>query len=420
MPEKGTTQKYDHLLHKIEELKTRLSESEDALNAIRNGDVDAIIVSGSDGQKVFSLTNADTNYRILLEEMNEGAMTVNSEGNVLYCNQRFADLIDRHVSEIIGSRCIDIISEGEKEKFRELVKKTCKDQTSGLFSFGNVTNSSSRYLQLSFRLLPSEISGSISIIASDVTEMKQYQEHLEELVKERTLLNEELLRSNKELENFAYVASHDLQEPLRMVTSFTQLLEMQYRDKLDDNAKEYIHFAVDGAKRMYELLNGLLAYSRIHRKGEAFILVDLNRIIDAVIENLELMIKEREAIIKSEKLPEVYADESQMIILFQNLISNSLKFSPNPPRIFISSKSEGDNFTFYVKDEGIGIEPQYFERIFLIFQRLNPRDNYEGTGIGLAICKRIVERHEGKIWLESEFGKGTTFYFSIPKQQNIK
>lgn len=418
MPEKETTKKYYHLLHEIEELKTRLSESEEALNAIRNGEVDAIIVSGSDGQKVFSLTNAETSYRILLEEMNEGAITINSEGNVLYCNQRFADLVARPVSQIIGFKCIDIISEGEKEKFRKLVKKACKDQTSGLFSFSN-ESSSTKYLQLSFRLLPSEITGDISIIASDVTEMKQYQDHLEEIVKERTILNRELLRSNKELENFAYVASHDLQEPLRMVTSFTQLLEMQYKDKLDDKAKEYIHFAVDGSRRMYELLNGLLAYSRIQRKGKAFIMVDLNRIIEGVIENFELVINVRKAIIKSEKLPVVYADESQMILLFQNLISNSLKFSTNPPRIFISSKSEGDNFTFCVKDEGIGIEPQYFERIFLIFQRLNPRDQYEGTGIGLAFCKRIVERHEGKIWLESEFGKGTTFYFSIPKQQAI-
>jgi nitrogen-specific signal transduction histidine kinase len=232
-------------------------------------------------------------------------------------------------------------------------------------------------------------------------------------------LSQELLRSNKELENFAYVASHDLQEPLRMVTSFTQLLQKQYGDKLDDSANEYIHYAVDGSKRMYELLNGLLAYSRIHSKGKAFIMVDLNKVLESVIDNLSMKITEREAVIKADELPTVYADESQMILLFQNLISNSIKFSTNPPRIFISSKAEGDNYTFYVRDEGIGIELQYFERIFLIFQRLMPRDQYEGTGIGLSICKRIIERHEGKIWLESEYGKGTTFIFIIPKQQAI-
>jgi light-regulated signal transduction histidine kinase (bacteriophytochrome) len=147
-------------------------------------------------------------------------------------------------------------------------------------------------------------------------------------------------------------------------------------------------------------------------------MVDINKIIDAVKESLQLKIKESNAIIETQILPSVYADESQMTILFQNLISNSLKFSTNPPRIYISSKKEGDNFTFCIKDEGIGIESQYFERIFLIFQRLNPREQYEGTGIGLAICKRILERHDGKIWLESEPGKGTAFYFSIPKRQD--
>jgi signal transduction histidine kinase len=229
-------------------------------------------------------------------------------------------------------------------------------------------------------------------------------------------LNEELLRSNKELENFAYIASHDLQEPLRMVSSFTQLLSLQYGDKLDDNAKEYISFAVDGAKRMYDLLNGLLAYSRIETKGKEFNEVDLSGVLENILKNLSLKIQERNAVIKSDELPVVSADESQMISLFQNLIANSIKFSTNSPRIYISSKSEQNFYLISVRDEGMGIEPQYFERIFLIFQRLMPRDQYEGTGIGLAICKRIVERHGGRIWVESEPGKGSVFFFTIPKR----
>lgn len=228
-------------------------------------------------------------------------------------------------------------------------------------------------------------------------------------------LNEELLRSNKELENFAYVASHDLQEPLRMVSSFTQLLEHQYRDKLDDRAQEYIRYAVDGAKRMYDLLNGLLDYSRIHTRGKEFKRVDLTRILEIAKRNLTLMIEEKNASIKSNTLPEVDADEGQMILLFQNLIANSIKFSIEIPKIYISSKSVDDNYVITVKDEGIGIESQYFDRIFRIFQRLLPREQVEGTGIGLAICKRIVERHGGKIWVESEPNKGSTFYFTIPK-----
>jgi chemotaxis family two-component system sensor kinase Cph1 len=229
-------------------------------------------------------------------------------------------------------------------------------------------------------------------------------------------LNEELLRSNKELENFAYIASHDLQEPLRMVSCFTQLLLQQYEGQLDDRAHDYIHFAVEGANRMYELLNGLLAYSRIHSKGKNFAEVNTNHVIADVRKNLSLKIKERNATIKVGNLPVIHADGTQMIQLFQNLISNAIKFSPENPDIFISSEKNGDHYSFAIKDHGLGIDPQYFEKIFNIFQRLLPREKYEGTGIGLAICKRIVERHGGKIWLESEPEKGTTFFFTIPME----
>ena len=226
-------------------------------------------------------------------------------------------------------------------------------------------------------------------------------------------LNEELLRSNKELQNFAYIASHDLQEPLRMVSSFTQMLALQYGEKLDDKAHTYIQYAVDGAKRMYDLLNGLLDYSRIQMKEKTFSVVDMNDILEHVRKDLQLKIKERNAVIESEVLPVVYADKSQMIILLQNLISNSIKFSPEPPLINISLKRESDNYVISVKDHGIGIESQYFERIFLIFKRLYNNDKYEGIGLGLALCKRIVERHGGKIWVESKPGKGCTFSFTL-------
>lgn len=228
-------------------------------------------------------------------------------------------------------------------------------------------------------------------------------------------LNEELLRSNTDLQQFAYVASHDLQEPLRMVSSFTQLLELRYADKLDQEAVEYIRFAVAGSKRMYELLNGLLAYSRVQTKGRQFNNVDMNVVVRKVTENLNLIITEKGAVIKSKKLPVVIADENQMIQVVQNIIENSLKFSKDTPVISISATRENNEYVFSFKDKGIGIEKQYFERIFRIFQRLNRPDQYEGTGIGLAICKRIVERHGGRIWVNSEINKGATFYFSIPE-----
>jgi PAS domain S-box-containing protein len=245
----------------------------------------------------------------------------------------------------------------------------------------------------------------------DITDLKQGTELL--ILK----LNEDLLKSNKELESFAYITSHDLQEPLRMVTSFSQLLEKQYGDKLDDRAREYIGFAVDGAKRMYDLINGLLTYSRISRKEITFTNVDFNKVLDSVKDNLSLILKERKCEIGSTKLPVVFADHSQMIHLLQNLISNGIKFSGDSPRIHISAKTEKTHYVFSVRDKGIGIDPQYFDKIFMIFKRLLPRDQYEGTGIGLAICKSIVENHGGQIWVESEPGKGSCFYFTIAKKQ---
>ena len=250
---------------------------------------------------------------------------------------------------------------------------------------------------------------SLTGVNFDITDLKEGTERL------ISKLNEELLRSNKELENFAYIASHDLQEPLRMVTCFTQLLAKQFNETLDDNAKEYIGFAVDAAKQMYDLINGLLDYSGISRKEITFSEVDMNKIIDSVKANLGLIIKEKNCRIETDDLPVVFAESNQMIQLFQNLIANGIKFSKNDPHIYISSKTEKTHFLFSVKDEGIGIETKYFDKIFEIFKRLMPKDQYEGTGIGLAICKRIVENHDGKIWVESEPGMGSVFHFTLYK-----
>jgi len=250
-------------------------------------------------------------------------------------------------------------------------------------------------------------------VCYDITEMKSGAENV--LFK----LNEELLRSNRALEHFAYVASHDLQEPLRMVSSFTQLLSMKYKDKLDDNAREYIQFAVEGTERMYAMINDLLAYSRIQTRVNEFKEVDMNHVMEYVKKILSIQIQQSKASVTYSNLPKIFADENQIIQLMQNLVSNAIKFSNNTPEVHISFKSDTDNNTFSVADNGIGIEPQYFENIFKIFQRLMPKEEYAGTGIGLAICKVIVERHGGKIWVESEPDKGSTFYFTTPKNSSI-
>jgi signal transduction histidine kinase len=234
----------------------------------------------------------------------------------------------------------------------------------------------------------------------------------DELVK----TNEKLERSNKDLEQFAYVASHDLQEPLRMVTMFTQLLDKKYADKLDTDAHEYIQFAVNGAKKMQMLINDLLSYSRISSQRKNFKISDTTAILKEAIHNLQPLIAENDAVIThDEQFPFIYCEETQMIRLFQNLISNAVKFrkEAETPIVHIACTQNDGTYLFSVKDNGIGISPEYFERIFVIFQRIEVHSRYVGTGIGLSICKKIVEWHHGKIWLESKENVGTTFFFTI-------
>jgi PAS domain S-box-containing protein len=228
----------------------------------------------------------------------------------------------------------------------------------------------------------------------------------------------ELQRSNQELQQFAYVASHDLQEPLRMVTSYVQLLARRYKGQLDADADDFIAFAVDGATRMQQLIKGLLAYSRVGTRGQPFAPTDCQSALDQALADLKVTLEENGATVTHDPLPTVMADATQLGQLFQNLIGNAVKFrNDRPSQIHVGAKQRDDEWLFWVQDNGIGIEPQYTERIFLIFQRLHTRDEYPGTGIGLSICKRIVERHDGRIWVESEPGQGSRFYFTIPKSK---
>jgi light-regulated signal transduction histidine kinase (bacteriophytochrome) len=225
----------------------------------------------------------------------------------------------------------------------------------------------------------------------------------------------DLHRSNQDLEQFAYVASHDLQEPLRMVASYTQLLAQKYGGQLDDKAQSYINYAVDGATRMQGLINDLLTYSRVNTRGQALEPTDLHAVLGEALRNLTAAIEENQAIITNDDLPTVRADATQLQQVFQNLISNAIKFRGEAsPHIHVSAREEGGEWLFSVKDNGIGIDAKHAERLFVIFQRLHTRQEYPGTGIGLAVCKRIVERHGGRIWFESEPGKGSTFFFTLP------
>ncbi len=255
-------------------------------------------------------------------------------------------------------------------------------------------------------------------VGSDITQRKAAEAELRRAHDELARKAQELERSNSELEQFAYVASHDLQEPLRMVSSYTQLIMRRYGERLDGDAKEFMNYVVDGAARMKQLIEDLLAYSRVGTKGKEFREIELEASLKRAVTNLRAAIQESGASVTWDALPRVSADDAQLAQLFQNLIGNALKFrGPSVPRIHVSCSEREGEFEIVVSDNGIGIEPQYFERIFMVFQRLHTKGDYPGTGIGLAICKKVVERHGGRIWVDSALGEGSRFHFTLPKKR---
>ena len=255
-------------------------------------------------------------------------------------------------------------------------------------------------------------------VGSDITARKRAEAEVRRAHDELAKKAEELQRSNAELEQFAYVASHDLQEPLRMVSSYTQLLGKRYGDKLQGDAQEFMHYIVDGAARMKQLIEDLLAYSRVGTKGKEFKPVSIETPLKKAIGNLRAAIEESSAAVTWDPLPTVDVDEMQLAQLFQNLMGNALKFrGQGVPRIHVSAEEKAGEWHLTIADNGIGIEPQYFERIFMLFQRLHAMGEYPGTGIGLAICKKVAERHGGRIWVTSTPGAGSTFHFTLPKKE---
>ncbi len=243
---------------------------------------------------------------------------------------------------------------------------------------------------------------------------------LEARVAERSALAEErareLARSNSELQQFVHVASHDLKEPLRMINSFVQLLQKSFERKLDADGEEYMRYVLEGARRIQRLIDDLLSYTRLGARSILLEPVPVQAVVEEALTNLKITLEETKAAVTCGPMPEVEADRTHLVLLFQNLIGNGVKFNGGrKPKVHVGAREERDRWVFSVADNGIGIEPRYFDKIFVVFQRLHAREEYPGTGIGLALCKKVVEQHKGKIWVDSEPGKGSTFYFTIPR-----
>ncbi|MEG3929431.1 MULTISPECIES: PAS domain S-box protein [unclassified Microcoleus] len=357
-----------------------------------------------------ALQESEFKYRQIVELAKEGIWVIDRNGLTTYVNHAMARMLGYSELEMFGRSLFDFMDEGEKPQAIENVerhKQGMGEQHEFKFKSKDGKDiwtdmSTSSVMDSQGNLLSS------CALVYNITARKEAEQQLLQLT-------EDLKRSNEELEQFAYVASHDLQEPLRAVTSYTQLLAQRYQGNLDDRADKYINYIVDGATRMQQLINDLLAYSRLGTRGQEFEPADCKAAVQQSLCNLQIAIAETKAVITCDAMPTVMADEFQLVQLFQNLLANSIKFCrPDIPLIHIAARMQESEWVFSVRDNGIGIDPQYADRIFIIFQRLHSRRQYSGTGIGLAMCKRIAERHGGRIWVESQEGKGATFYFTIP------
>lgn len=395
----------------ILELQSRLDEAEQTLTAIQNGDIDAIVAPhGSDGPKVYTLESADSLYRNLVQEMNEGVATLAYDGTILYSNKKLAFLLKISMNEIIGLNLNDFILPKDLEKYQTIFDRGLETKNTGEIRIKSVEGSVIP-IYISINNLKS-LNG-VYVVITDLSEQKHHEE-LKKAYEEIEKRTRDLERSNEDLKHFAYVASHDLREPLRMITSFLQLLEKRYKDNLDQEANNFIEFAVDGAKRLDNMITDLIEYSQVTNNKMEFSSIKLENVLDEALISLKVSIKENNAIITHDTLPVVNGNKPLLIQLFQNLIGNAIKYrSQDDPQIHISALKEKNQYLFSVNDNGIGMDSKHLNRIFTIFQRLHRNDEYEGTGIGLAIAQKIVYHHSGQIWAESELGKGSTFYFTI-------
>jgi len=350
----------------------------------------------------------------IIKSLIDTLIVTDSDGTIKMINKSALELLGYNQDEIIGEKLSVIFPEQDLPKDERLIDTYIRKEY--------VSKAEVRYQTKSGEIIPVSISSSVIkdindeidgvvFVAQDISDYKRA-----ELLARSS---EALERSNKELEQFAYVASHDLQEPLRMISSYVQLLKRRYADNLDSDANEFIDFAVDGAERMKILIKDLLAFSRIGTKGEEFKITSTQTILEEIISNLEISIKENNVVITNDPLPDLVVDRTQIMQLFQNLISNSIKYrGDESPKIHIEVQDKYTEWLFCFRDNGIGIEQKYADQIFVIFQRLHGKGEYSGTGIGLSIAKRIVERHGGQIWVESEPGKGSAFMFTIPKHKS--
>ena len=380
------------------------------LNPIQTGDGLLILSAITD---ITERKSADERFRLVVEACPSGMIMTDSDGKIVLMNAEAERLFGYAREELFG-RAIDVLvpamSRPGHAKLRQDFVAAPQARSMGIGRDLYGARKNGTQIPIEIGLNPIQTGDGLMILSA-ITDISERKRATEELANRSELLE----RSNADLEQFAYVASHDLQEPLRMVSSYSSLLAEHYNDRADEKSEKYIRYVLDGARRMQQLIQDLLAYSRVDSQAEPPVLIKSEIAVKTALDNLKVAIESSHAEIECDDLPAVYADTVQLTQLFQNLIGNAVKFHRDcPPHIHIGAERNNGKWTFHVADNGIGIEKQYAERVFHMFQRLNERGRYEGSGIGLAIVKKIVERHGGRVWFESQPKNGTTFYFTMP------
>lgn len=472
MAKKAISKREQELLLENEELHTRLAEAEETLNAIRSGEVDAIVVSGADGEKIYSLTSAETPYRVIVEEMYEGAVVLSIEGIILFCNRRFAELVSAPQEQIVGSKFSRFVVENDKPKYDDLLLAGIKERSSGEIEC-LIHDNSPMHFRLAFSPLPPDTIGDVCIMTMDITELKQkedelrhahdtleqkvtertttlaktieelatsriaamnmmqdaveakkeleivnkelqnYQQHLEKMVEARTT---ELQAANKELEAFSYSVSHDLRAPLRAIEGYSRFLLEDYTEKLDEEGRRLLNVIRINTQQMDQLITDILGLSRVSRTEMRLSRIDMKTLVNSIYNETTAPEIQQKFVFSVEPLPEVFGDPTLIRQVWVNLISNAIKYTlpKEERRIEIGGRVENDMNIYYIKDTGVGFNPEYIHKLFGLFQRLHKDDEFEGTGVGLAIVQRIILRHGGKVWAEGKLNEGATFWFSIP------
>ncbi|WP_254562688.1 sensor histidine kinase [Dyadobacter diqingensis] len=419
---------YDQLVKENERLLWQLEEATDIIHAIRTGQIDALVVKGENGHELYTLKTADQTYRVFIEKMNEGAVTLNAEGIILYCNSMFASMVNMSLSKVIGLAFQTFIAPHCVEDFKHIFERGWSQD--GKYEISISSNDSLIPCQLSVTTLELDEGVSLSIIITDLTYQKEIQRLLKLNNERLETANSALEMSNHDLQQFASVASHDLQEPLRKILIFSGLLKSRHLKELPEESVQYLEKIIASSSRMKTMIIDILTYSGLSVHDNHFELTDLNTVIREVLEDFEILVEEKNAEFIIGQLPSIEANKGQMRQVFQNLIGNALKFCKpdEKPVISIQNLTNGSvsiadapgYCRISVKDNGIGFDEKYGDKIFSLFQRLNTKDKYEGSGIGLAITKKILDKHNGTIAANSQENVGSEFVVNLPLRQKVE